>query len=66
MRRVIGRIVMVGLVLLSAAIAAGLARGWELAVAVARAKAFLDEAIRTNPGLGQGSGPVNHHARVAL
>ncbi len=51
---------------LSAAIAAGLARGWELAVAVARAKAFLDEAIRTNPGLGQGSGPVNHHARVAL
>ena len=24
----------------------------------------ITEAIRTNPGLGHGSGPVNHHARV--
>ncbi|MBI4877971.1 MAG: bifunctional hydroxymethylpyrimidine kinase/phosphomethylpyrimidine kinase [Acidobacteria bacterium] len=46
----------------SAAITAGLAAGRPLAEAVRRAKAFLSEAIRTNPGLGAGSGPVNHHA----
>ncbi|MGE5645772.1 MAG: bifunctional hydroxymethylpyrimidine kinase/phosphomethylpyrimidine kinase [Acidobacteriota bacterium] len=46
----------------SAAIAAELARGTDLAGAVARAKAFITEAIRTAPGLGRGSGPVNHHA----
>jgi hydroxymethylpyrimidine/phosphomethylpyrimidine kinase len=28
--------------------------------AVTRAKLFIDEAIRTNPGIGAGSGPVNH------
>lgn len=49
----------------SAAIAAELARGAPLVAAVRRAKAFITEAIRTNPGLGQGSGPVNHHARIA-
>lgn len=48
----------------SAAITAGLAQGAPLAAAVARAKQFITEAIRTNPGLGHGSGPVNHHARV--
>jgi hydroxymethylpyrimidine/phosphomethylpyrimidine kinase len=48
----------------SAAITAGLARGLPLAAAVARAKRFIHEAILTNPGLGQGSGPVNHHAMV--
>jgi hydroxymethylpyrimidine/phosphomethylpyrimidine kinase len=48
----------------SAAITAGLAQGLALTVAVARAKRFIHEAIRTNPGLGHGSGPVNHHARV--
>lgn len=46
----------------SAAITAELAKGSSLAAAVRRAKAFLTEAIRTNPGLGGGSGPVNHHA----
>ncbi len=46
----------------SAAITAELARGTPLPAAVARAKAFITEAIRTNPGLGRGSGPVNHHA----
>jgi hydroxymethylpyrimidine/phosphomethylpyrimidine kinase len=46
----------------SAAITAGLAQGRSLEEAVARAKAFIAEAIRTNPGLGAGSGPVNHHA----
>ena len=45
----------------SAAITAGLARGWELREAVKEAKRFIHEAIRTNPGLGAGSGPVNHH-----
>jgi hydroxymethylpyrimidine/phosphomethylpyrimidine kinase len=45
----------------SAAIAALLARGIALAEAVAIAKRFIHEAIRSNPGLGAGSGPVNHH-----
>jgi hydroxymethylpyrimidine/phosphomethylpyrimidine kinase len=48
----------------SAAITALLARGEPLVDAVARAKRFIHEAIRTNPGLGHGSGPVNHHAEV--
>lgn len=47
----------------SAAITACLAAGLPLADSVARAKRFLHEAIRTNPGLGSGSGPVNHFAR---
>jgi hydroxymethylpyrimidine/phosphomethylpyrimidine kinase len=46
----------------SAAITAELAKGTPLADAVARAKRFVTEAIRTNPGLGAGSGPLNHHA----
>jgi len=46
----------------SAAITAFLARGMELPDAVARAKRFIDAAIRTNPGLGAGCGPVNHWA----
>jgi hydroxymethylpyrimidine/phosphomethylpyrimidine kinase len=48
----------------SAAITASLAAGLSLPEAVTRAKQFIDEAIRTNPGLGGGSGPVNHHARI--
>jgi hydroxymethylpyrimidine/phosphomethylpyrimidine kinase len=48
----------------SAAITAGLAKGLPLAEAVAIAKRFIHEAIRTNPGLGRGCGPVNHHAEV--
>jgi hydroxymethylpyrimidine/phosphomethylpyrimidine kinase len=47
----------------SAAIAAELAWGTGLVEAVGRAKAFIAEAIRTSPGLGRGSGPVNHWAR---
>lgn len=46
----------------SAAIAAFLAHGAPMPDAVARAKRFIDAAIRTNPGLGAGSGPVNHWA----
>jgi hydroxymethylpyrimidine/phosphomethylpyrimidine kinase len=48
----------------SAAVTAGLAEGLPLFEAVARAKRFIHEAIRTNPGLGRGAGPVNHHAEV--
>lgn len=46
----------------SAAITAELAKGTPVLEAVGRAKRFITEAIRTNPGLGGGSGPVNHHA----
>ncbi len=48
----------------SAAITAGLAQGRELPEAVFRARRFIQEAIRTNPCLGRGCGPVNHHAEV--
>jgi hydroxymethylpyrimidine/phosphomethylpyrimidine kinase len=47
----------------SAAITALLALAYPLTEAVARAKTFITEAIRTSPGLGSGRGPVNHHAR---
>jgi len=47
----------------SAAIAALLARGEPLAGAVACAKRFIHEAIRTSPGLGRGAGPLNHFAQ---
>ena len=46
----------------SAAIAAELAKGASLEDAIHRAKRFITEAIRTSPGLGSGSGPVNHFA----
>jgi len=49
----------------SAAITAGLAAGIALGEAVARAKRFIHQAIRGNPGLGHGCGPVNHHAEVS-
>ena len=49
----------------SAAITAGLAAGMPLVESIERAKRFIHEAIRTSPGLGRGSGPVNHHARLA-
>jgi hydroxymethylpyrimidine kinase/phosphomethylpyrimidine kinase len=47
---------------LSAAITAELAKGEPLARAVAIAKRWVREAIRTAPGLGSGTGPLNHHA----
>jgi len=46
----------------SAAITAMLARGCTMGDAVEAAKRFVQEAIRTNPGLGRGAGPVNHWA----
>jgi len=49
----------------SAAIAACLALGLPLAEAVGKAKRYIAAAIRTNPGLGAGQGPVNHFAPVS-
>jgi hydroxymethylpyrimidine/phosphomethylpyrimidine kinase len=46
----------------SAAITAELAKGADLTGAVRAAKRYISEAIATAPGLGRGSGPVNHHA----
>jgi hydroxymethylpyrimidine/phosphomethylpyrimidine kinase len=46
----------------SAAVTAGLALGESLEDAIAHAKAFVTEALRSAPGLGRGSGPLNHHA----
>ena len=43
----------------SAAITARLALGDPLPIAVQRAKRFVTQAIRTNPGLGHGLGPTN-------
>jgi hydroxymethylpyrimidine/phosphomethylpyrimidine kinase len=43
----------------SAAITAGLALGRSLHQAVAEAKAFVQKAIETAPGLGAGNGPLN-------
>jgi hydroxymethylpyrimidine/phosphomethylpyrimidine kinase len=44
----------------SAAITGLLASGLNLHRAIAQAKRFITAAIRTNPGLGKGAGPVNH------
>jgi hydroxymethylpyrimidine/phosphomethylpyrimidine kinase len=48
----------------SASITAFLARGLALEESVVRAKRFIHEAIRTNPGLGHGAGPLNHWAET--
>ncbi|HVY34472.1 MAG TPA: bifunctional hydroxymethylpyrimidine kinase/phosphomethylpyrimidine kinase [Caulobacteraceae bacterium] len=45
---------------LASACAVGLAQGLSLEDAVARAWAYVAEAIRTAPGLGAGQGPLNH------
>jgi hydroxymethylpyrimidine/phosphomethylpyrimidine kinase len=48
----------------SSCITAELAKGCDLVGAVATAKRFITRAIETNPGLGHGAGPVNHHAQI--
>jgi hydroxymethylpyrimidine/phosphomethylpyrimidine kinase len=48
----------------SACITAELAKGLELPDAVAVAKKYITRAIESNPGLGKGSGPVNHFAQI--
>ena len=45
---------------LASALAVGLAQGFSLEDAAARARAFVQEAIRTAPGFGRGHGPLNH------
>jgi hydroxymethylpyrimidine/phosphomethylpyrimidine kinase len=45
---------------LATAIACGLAQGRTLTDAVGRAHAYVQNAIRTAPGLGGGHGPLNH------
>jgi hydroxymethylpyrimidine/phosphomethylpyrimidine kinase len=45
---------------LASGIAAGIARGLSMKDAVALSRAYLVEAIRRAPGLGQGNGPVDH------
>src|SRR5260221_101771 len=45
---------------LATAIACGLAQKLSLKDAMAHAHAYVQEAIRTAPGLGHGSGPLNH------
>ncbi len=45
---------------LASAMATGLAQGLAPRDAYRRARAYLQEAIRTAPGFGQGNGPVNH------
>jgi len=44
----------------SAAITASVARGFDLDEAIQRAKRYITEAIRHNPGLGSGAGPLEH------
>jgi hydroxymethylpyrimidine/phosphomethylpyrimidine kinase len=45
---------------LASAIATGLAQGLPTRVAIERAHAYVQQAIRTAPSLGQGRGPLNH------
>jgi hydroxymethylpyrimidine/phosphomethylpyrimidine kinase len=45
---------------LASAIAAGLAQGMTIEPAVERARAYVQRAIASAPGLGHGHGPLNH------
>ena len=45
---------------LASAIAAGLAQGLEIEDAVDRARAYVQRAIASAPGLGRGHGPLDH------
>jgi hydroxymethylpyrimidine/phosphomethylpyrimidine kinase len=45
---------------LASAIAAGLAQGMAIEPAVKRARAYVQRAIASAPGLGHGHGPLNH------
>jgi hydroxymethylpyrimidine/phosphomethylpyrimidine kinase len=51
---------------LASAIAVGLAQGRTVRQAVARARAYVFEAIRTAPGYGHGHGPLNHGHTVTI
>ena len=45
---------------LASAIATGIAQGMVLRAAIARAQAYVHEAILRAPGLGRGHGPIGH------
>ncbi|WP_207459414.1 bifunctional hydroxymethylpyrimidine kinase/phosphomethylpyrimidine kinase [Azospirillum sp. SYSU D00513] len=45
---------------LASALSAGIAQGLSVRDAVARARDYVEKAILTAPGLGQGHGPLNH------
>ena len=45
---------------LSSAIASNLAKGYDLANSIRRAKEYITGALRANLDLGEGSGPLNH------
>lgn len=45
---------------LASAIATGIAQGLAVRPAIARARAYVRDAILSAPGLGQGFGPINH------
>jgi hydroxymethylpyrimidine/phosphomethylpyrimidine kinase len=45
---------------LASAIATGLAQGQALEAAIRRARAYVQEALRTAPDIGSGNGPLNH------
>jgi hydroxymethylpyrimidine/phosphomethylpyrimidine kinase len=49
---------------LATAIACGLAQGRPLEESVGRAHRYVQEAIRTAPGLGSGHGPLNHFVKT--
>jgi hydroxymethylpyrimidine/phosphomethylpyrimidine kinase len=49
----------------ASALAAGLAQGMGLTDAFARARAYVQEAIRSAPGYGSGHGPLNHAHTVS-
>ena len=49
---------------LSSAIASNLAKGYSLADAVSRAKAYISKALSAMLDLGQGSGPMDHMVTV--
>jgi len=48
---------------LATAIACGVAQEFDLVEATRRAHAYVQDAIRAAPGLGQGHGPLNHGVR---
>ncbi|MDQ3000154.1 MAG: bifunctional hydroxymethylpyrimidine kinase/phosphomethylpyrimidine kinase [Fibrobacterota bacterium] len=49
---------------LASAIAANLALGHDMTQAVIKARDYVQDAIRSNPGLGSGRGPLNFNAAV--
>lgn len=50
---------------LASAIATGIAQGFKLEEAVARARAFVERALRSAPGFGRGQGPLDHTVTIS-